>query len=161
VEDVTNYSSVYQYDKLGVNSHLGYDSSRVWGANQFTATATQKIAAASFYTLSSSTQYEVWAGRSFSTLSLRASGTAELPGYVTVPFLKKLSVYSGRGFVIAVKLTSPGETYPLATEQRIKAWTPAASARSGQSFVSRNGSRWTDVTTMRANVNVCLKAFAQ
>ena len=63
VEDVTNYSRIYQYDELGVNSHWGYGSSRVWGANRFTAAAAQNIAAAGFYTLSSSTQYEVWAGR--------------------------------------------------------------------------------------------------
>jgi C1A family cysteine protease len=161
VQDVTNYSRVYQYDKLGVNSHWGYGSSRVWGANRFTAARTQKIAAASFYTLSSSTRYEVWAGRSFSSLRKRASGTAELPGYVTVPFARKLRVQRGRRFVVAVKLISPGEPYPLATERRIKDWSPAASSRPGQSFMSRNGSRWTDVTKKRANVNVCLKAFAQ
>jgi C1A family cysteine protease len=161
VQDVTNYSRIYQYDRLGVNSHWGYGSSRVWGANRFTAAATQKIAAASFYTLSSSTRYEVWAGRSFARLSLRASGTAELPGYVTVPLDKKLYVHGGRHFIVAVKLRSPGETYPLATERRIRDWSPGASARPGQSFISRNGSRWTDVARVRANMNVCLKAFAE
>ena len=161
VEAVDNYSRIYQYDKLGVNSHVGYDSTRVWGASQFTAATSEKIAAASFYALSSSTQYEVWVGRSFSALSLRASGMAALPGYVTVPLDKKLSVYAGRHFVVAVKLTSPGEAYPLATERRIQGWSPAASAQPGQSYISRDGSNWTDVTTMRANMNACIKAFAQ
>ncbi len=161
VEDVANYSRVYQHDKLGVNSHWGYRSSRVWGANQFTAATTQKIAAASFYALSSSTQYEVWAGRSFASLSRRATGTAELPGYVTVAFDRKLPVNGGRHFVIAVKLTSPGETFPLATERRSSIWSPGAWARPGQSFMSRDGSTWTDVARVRANVNVCLKAFAK
>jgi C1A family cysteine protease len=161
VEDVTNYSRIYQYDRLGVNSHWGYGSSRVWGANRFTAAATQNIAAASFYTLSSGTQYEVWAGRSFASLSKRAEGTADLPGYITASFAEKLRVYAGRRFVVAVKLTSPGENYPLATERRIQGWSPAASARPGQSFISRNGSSWTDFTRIRANASVCLKAFAQ
>jgi hypothetical protein len=161
VQDVSNYSRIYQYDKLGVNSHWGYGISRVWGANRFTAVKTQSIAAAGFYTLSSSTRYEVWAGRRFSSLSLRASGTADLPGYVTVPFAAKLRVYAGRPFVVAVKLVSPNETYPMATERRIKGWAPAASARRGQSFTSRNGYSWTDVTRVRANMNVCIKAFAK
>ncbi len=161
VEDVGNYSHIYQYDKLGVNSHWGYSSSRVWGANRFTATATQNIAAASFYTLSSGTRYEVWAGRRFSSLTKRAEGTADLPGYITASFAKKLHVHAGRRFVVAVKLKSPGEPYPLATERRIRYWSPAASARAGQSFISRNGSRWTDFTKIRANASVCLKAFAQ
>jgi C1A family cysteine protease len=161
VEDVGNYSRIYQYDKLGVNSHWGYGSSRVWGANRFTATATQNIAAASFYTLSSGTQYEVWAGRSFASLSKRAEGTADLPGYITASFAEKLRVYAGQRFVVAVKLMSPGETHPLATERRTSYWSPAASARPGQSFISRNGSSWTDFTRIRANASVCVKAFAQ
>ena len=161
VEDVSNYSHIYQYDKLGVNSHWGYGSPRVWGANRFTAVTTQNIAAASFYTLSSSTQYEVWAGRSLASLSLRASGTSALPGYVTVTFDTKLRVYGGRHFVVAVKLKSPGETFPLATERRIRDWSPAASARPGQSFISHNGSSWTELTRVRASTNVCVKAFAE
>ena len=161
VEDVGNYSRIYQYDTLGVNSHWGYGSSRVWGANRFTAASTGYISAASFYTLASSTRYEVWAGRRFAQLRLRASGTAELPGYVTVDFGKKLRVYRRRGFVVAVKLVSPGEPYPLATERRLKVWSPKASARSGQSYMSFNGRRWRDVTRTRANMNVCIKAFAK
>ncbi|HEX5640834.1 MAG TPA: lectin like domain-containing protein [Thermoleophilia bacterium] len=161
VQDVSNYSRIYQYDKLGVNSQWGYGISRVWGANRFTAARTQYIAAAGFYTLSSSTRYEVWAGRRFSSLSLRASGTAELPGYLTVPFAKKLRVYARRSFVVAVKLVSPNETYPMATERRISGWAPLASARRGQSFTSRNGRAWTDVTRVRADMNVCIKAFAK
>ena len=161
VQGVSNYSRIYQYDKLGVNSHWGYGISRVWGANRFTAATTQSIAAAGFYTLSSSTRYEVWAGRSFSSLSLRASGTAEFPGYMTVSFAKKLRVYARRPFVVAVKLVSPNETYPMATERRISGWAPLASAQRGQSFTSRNGRAWTDVTRVRADMNVCIKAFAR
>ena len=62
----------YQYDKLGVTAHTGYGSTRVWGANRFTAAADQTIAAAVFYTLSAGTQYQVWAGRSLRSLKLRA-----------------------------------------------------------------------------------------
>ncbi len=161
VQDVSNYSHVYQYDKLGVNARWGYGISRVWGANRFRAATTQYIAAAGFYTLSSPTRYEVWAGRSFSDLSLRASGTAELPGYTTVPFSTKLRVYARRPFVVAVKLVSPNETYPMATERRISGWSQQATALAGQSFTSRNGHSWTDVTRVRANTNVCIKAFAR
>lgn len=161
VESVDNYRRSYQYDKLGVTDHWGFGTIRAWGANRFTAAATQTIAAAGFYALSSPTRYEIWAGRSLRSLRLRSSGTVRLPGYVTVPLVKGLRVTKGKRFVVAIKLASPGETYPLAIERPARAWMSGASARRGQSFVSRNGSRWIDATTVKPGSNVCLKVFAQ
>jgi C1A family cysteine protease len=161
VEAVGNYAHEYQYDKLGVTDHWGFRSNKVWGANRFTAVKTQSITAVSFYALSSSTRYEVWAGRSFNTLIRRASSTIALPGYVTIPLDHKLRVYRSRQFVVAVKLVSPGETHPLAVEWPKKSWMAGATARAGQSFISSNGSKWIDTTTRERRSNVCLKAFAQ
>ena len=160
VEGRSNYARVYQYDKLGVTDHWGFDSTRVWGANLFTAAKTQTLAAAGFYTLSSSTRYEVWAGRTLSSLRLSASGTVELPGYTTVPLATKLRVYAGRRFVVAVKLISPGETHPMAIERRARSWMSAATAKAGQSYLSWNGTRWFDAT-VAAGGNVCIKAFVK
>jgi hypothetical protein len=161
VENTDNYSRAYQYDRLGVTDHWGFDMPRVWGANRFRASADQRIVAAGFYTLASSTRYEVWAGGTFRTLSLRASGTAELPGYMTVTLDRPLRVYRGRQFVIAVKLVSPDETHPMAMERPARSWMSQATAKRDRSFLSRNGSRWIDATTVRADSNVCLKAFAE
>ena len=161
VEGTDNYAREYQYDKLGVTAHTGYRSTRVWGANRFMAAADQTIAAASFYTLSAGTQYQVWAGRSLRALKLRATGTTALPGYVTVPLTSTMPVYQGKQFVVAVRLDSPGEGYPLAIEYPRTAWMSGATARKGQSFVSRNGKTWTDTTSRYRRSNVCLKAFAQ
>ena len=161
VEDADNYSKVYQYDKLGVTARTGFRSIRVWGANRFTAAQTQTISAASFYTLASATRYEVWAGRSLKTLRKRTSGTAALPGYVTVSLDTPLRVTQGRKFVVAVKLVSPGETYPLAIEYPGRqALTSGATAKKGQSYISRNGTTWRDTTSLYRRSNVCLKAFA-
>jgi Lectin like domain/Papain family cysteine protease len=163
VQDVGNYSRVYQYDKLGVTARVGFRSTRAWGANRFTATRTQTITAVSFYTLASSTAYEVWAGRSLKSLRKRASGVGTLPGYGTVTLDKPLAVTAGRRFVVAVKLISPpGEVHPLAIEYpRASVGATHVSAVKGQSFVSRNGATWTDLTTLYRRSNVCLKAFAQ
>ena len=161
VEDRANYTHAYQYDKLGVTDHWGFDSTRVWGANRFTATSAQPIAAAGFYALSSSTRYEVWAGRTLRSLSLRASGTVELPGYTTVPFSTRLRVSAGRRFVVAVKLVSPGETHPMAVERPRRSWMSGATAGAGQSYLSRNGATWIDATSVLPRSNVCVKAFAE
>jgi C1A family cysteine protease len=161
VEAADNYSTVYQHDTLGVTDHWGYNASRVWGASRFTAAADQLVTAAAFYTLSSSTRYQVWAGPTLKTMKLRASGTRTLPGYATVGFSSPVSVSAGQDFVVAVKLTSPGEAYPLAMERPARSWMRGASAAARESYVSRDGSRWTDATRVRANSSVCLKAFAQ
>ena len=127
VESPDNYSRTYQYDKLGVTGHWGFGITRAWGANRFTATETESIVAAGFYALSSGTRYEVWAGKSLGSLSLRAAGTVELPGYATVSLDKRLRVYRGRQFVVAVKLVSPGELYPMAVEWPAQTWMSGAS----------------------------------
>jgi C1A family cysteine protease len=161
VADTSNFSREYQYDKLGVTAQTGYRSTKVWGANRFTAAADQTIAAASFYTLSAGTQYQVWAGRSLRSLRLRASGAATLPGYITVPLSSTMPVNQGKGFVVAVRLDSPGEGHPLAIEYPRSDWMLGATAKKGQSFVSRNGKTWIDITSVYRRSNVCLKAFAQ
>lgn len=161
VQDVGDYSRVYQYDRLGVTARAGYGISRVWGANRFTAARTQSISAAAFYALASSTRYEVWAGRSFKALTRRAAGVTPLPGYVTVPFAGDLHVRKGRQFVIAVKLVSSGEGHPLAIEYPARKWMAGATARPGQSYISRNGAVWRDTTKLYPRSNVCLKAFAK
>jgi C1A family cysteine protease len=161
VEDTANYTRAYQYDKLGVTDHWGFNSTRVWGANRFTVKATQSIAAAGFYALSSSTRYEVWAGRTLRSLGLRATGTVELPGYTTVPFSTELRVSAGKRFVVAVKLVSPGATHPMAVERPARPWMSGATARAGQSYLSWNGTRWIDATSVRTGSNVCIKAFAE
>jgi hypothetical protein len=160
VEDADNYSKVYQYDKLGVTARAGFRSTRVWGANRFTAARTQTISAVSFYTLASATRYEVWAGRTLRSLSRRSFGMTALPGYHTVSLDKTLRVLRGKKFVVAVKLVSPGETHPLAIEYPAKRWMSGARGAKGQSFISRNGTTWRDTTTLYARSNVCLKAFA-
>ena len=161
VEDTGNYAHEYQYDKLGVTAHTGYGSTRVWGANKFTAAADQTIAAASFYTLAAGTRYQVWTGRSLRALKRRAAGTTALPGYVTVPLAGTMRVHKGKPFVIAIRLYSPGEGHPLAIEYPRTKWMAGATARKGQSFISRNGTKWTDITKVYRRSNVCLKAFAR
>ena len=161
VEEADNYSAIYQHDDLGVTDHWGYGVARVWGASRFTAASDQTISAAAFYTLVSATRYQVWAGPTLTTMSLRASGTRSLPGYTTIPFSTPLGVTAGQDFVVAVRLSSPGEGYPLAIERPASYWMKGAVAAAGESYVSRDGSRWTDVLRVQPNSSVCLKAFAQ
>jgi hypothetical protein len=166
VADVGDYSQNYGYDKLGVTDRIGYpDGAPVWAANRFTARSSRGITAVGFYTLSSGTPYEVWAGRSLKTLTRRASGTATLPGYATVTLDAPLPVVKGGTFVVAIRLVSPDGSLPLAIErfQRMNGSLvlAPATAGSGQSYVGPRRWRMKDLTSTIPRANVCLKAFAR
>jgi C1A family cysteine protease len=160
VEAADNYSAIYQYDELGVTDHWGYGAASIWGASRFTATADQTISAAGFYALSSATSYQVWTGPDLKSMTLRATGTKSLPGYTTVALTSPLSVTAGQEFVVAVRLVSPRQGYPLAIERRARKWMQGAVAERGETYVSRDGVRWTDATEVYPTSSVCLKAFA-
>ena len=166
VADVGNYSRNYGYDRLGVTDRIGYpDGSPVWAANGFTARTNRSITAVGFYTLSSGTPYEVWAGRSLKTLTRRATGTATLPGYATVKLDTPLAVTKDARFVVAIKLVSPDGSLPLAIERFKRMNGPlvlaATTADRGQSYVGPKRWRMKDLTSSIPKANVCLKAFAR
>ena len=168
VEPVGNYRRVYQYDTLGWTRSMGYtdvaDTSVAWGANKFTAKASEHITAAGFYAPVSNTGYQVWAGPSLGRLTLRAEGTRTLPGYLTVPFQTPLAVGKGTSFVVAVRVVTPGSGQPIAVERPVESWESHAAARAGQSFMRYgDGDTWLDLAQDGQNpdANVCLKAYAR
>lgn len=168
VADIGDYSRNYGHDKLGVTGRVGYpDGGPVWAANRFTAASRRPIRAVGFYTLSSDTPYEVWAGRGLKQLTRRAKGVSALPGYTTVRLRTPLKVVKGRTFVVAIRLASPDGSYPLAVERgrRIplgnsRVVFAATGASRGQSYVGAKRWRLKDLTLSLPRTNVCLKAFA-
>jgi C1A family cysteine protease len=159
-EATTNYSAIYQYDPLGDVNDIGYSSSTAWFANVFTAQASASVSAVGFYTLSPGTTYSVYTGSSLSGLSLNTSGTMTYMGFHTVTLGAPLAITAGQPFVVAVMVMSPGTNYPIAVEYAQAGYSSAATAGAGQSYVSSNGTTWSDVTTAYASsANVCLKAY--
>jgi C1A family cysteine protease len=162
-EPTSDFNGIYQYDPLGWTNGAGYgdDATTDWGANRFTATASDQLAAVSFYAAEPGTLYTVYAGDSLSSLTARGSGTMPM-GYHTVDLSSPLQLTSGQPFVVAVELTTPGDIYPIPVEYPAYG-ASAASASPGESYVSANGSQWTDLTTLGGfdQANVCLKAFTR
>ena len=150
VEDVDNHSRVYQYDKLGVTAQAATQHARV-GRQPVHGGADQTISAASFYTLASATRYQVWAGRSLDDAQLRASGTAALPGYVTVPLDSRCASPRARRSWSPSGSSRPGETHPLAIEYpRQQAGCPGRRPRSGRATSAATGRRGRDTTSVYA-----------
>jgi hypothetical protein len=159
VQPVTNYVAVYQYDPLGYTQVIGYGSPTAWFANMFTAESTATVAAVGLYAATPGSSYAVYAGPSLESKVLCASGTLATMGYHTIPLPSPMIVTGGRPFVVAVKMTTTGYGYPIAVEQPIAGYSSGATAAAGQSFISKDGVAWSDVTTWYANTNVCLKAY--
>ena len=160
-EPTDNYAGVYQYDPLGDCAQYGFSNSTGWFANVFTAQTTSSLSAVGFYTLAPGTSYEVYTGSSLATRTLSTSGTEASMGYHTVTLPSPITVTKGQPFTVAVKVTSPGTSYPIAIECPFDDYSSGATASTGQSYVSLNGSNWTDIAGLFTNTNVCLKAYVK
>jgi C1A family cysteine protease len=164
---MTPYSRTYQYDPLGWCNSWGYSDPTAWFSNVFTAQEDEKITAVSFYTAAIDSAYEisiykdVTADPATGTLAFGPqTGTPDAPGYRMVELSSPVTVSSGQKFAVIVKLTTPGYNFPVPIETPISRYSDKARAHPGESYCSHDGTTWTDMTAVKANTNVCLKAFA-
>jgi hypothetical protein len=165
-EPTTNYNRVYQFDPLGWCDDYGVGTGdTAWFANVFTAAANEQLSAVSFYTATLNSQYEIYvykdpsSGPTSSDRYVETVGMTPVPGYHTVKLSTKVSLTAGHKFSVVVKLTTPGYNHPVAIEDPQKGYSSAATASVGESYVSSDGTSWSDMTSVSANANVCLKAF--
>ncbi|OGP90308.1 MAG: hypothetical protein A2156_12010 [Deltaproteobacteria bacterium RBG_16_48_10] len=165
-EPTSNYRQIYQYDPLGWTSSIGYGSPTAWFANIFTASGTEQLKAVSFYTPSHNSTYELYIYRNVTSVPTSGSvagskaGTIASPGYHTVPLEIAVALTPGQDFSVVVRLTTPGYNYPIPVESPWLGYSSQATASAGESYISSNGTSWSDLTNNFSNSNVCLKAFA-
>lgn len=167
-ESPWNYSKFYQYDTLGMTGGTGYGSEAGWFANVFTASASDKLSAVSWYSATSGGSYELRVYTNVNvkrndptsgTLATTKTGTIANAGYHTYQLSSPVQLTSGQKFSVVVKLTTPGFTYPIPIEQPIANYSSQATANTGESFMSPTSFSWTDVASAYNNTNVCIKAF--
>ena len=174
--DSDYYENLYSYDggMGGKYLYSGRDTT-IYGANIFTAENNEIIKAASFYTENTGTAtYEVsiytnplvatnpTSGTKVSTATL----TSDLSGYHTVEFPTPATVKAGDTFAIVLKTTTSDLTPAKSYYENDKiiadgSTTVEITANAGESFVSTNGSSWTDVQEID-NVygNLKIKAYS-
>jgi uncharacterized repeat protein (TIGR01451 family) len=161
-------STNYQYDPLGDTRNMGYDTTTAWAANIFTpVTSGECLTEVSFYALDVNTAYEIYiydtfSSGSFSELLGSKKGSLAYPGYHTVHLDSPIQLILEDNFAIVVKFTTPRCNKPIPVEYPITKYSSRATASSGQSYVSANGTAWTDITTIPdfSNTNVCIKGIA-
>jgi C1A family cysteine protease len=163
VEAASNHDAIYQYDALGRSDWAAAGGGEsAWYANRFTCAGSGDLTAVSFYAPVAGTSYDVRVAGSLAGIAgarAAATGTVAVAGYRTVELERPAQVKTGDPFVVAVRVTTPGWTRPVPVERPSELIAPRA--RSGQSFVSADGSEWKDLTGIAgyASTNVCLKAF--
>ncbi|MGE5579431.1 MAG: lectin like domain-containing protein [Bacillota bacterium] len=161
------YQRIYQHDLLGYNFNLNVqsDTGTASFANVFQTASPygESVKAAGFYALEEGTEYEVKVVPEFTGVqSLNqgvtvATGKFDLPGYYTVDFDSPVKVKPGSRFAVLVT-TKTQSNVPIAADSMDGLMVKRSFASSGESYVLLR-SKWTDVTSVRANTNVCLKAF--
>lgn len=163
-EAADGYGKIYQYDPLPPYRCI----SATRAANMFTATGSDTLAAVGFYAMTPRTGYElsVYTGCSAGnpvsgTKATSQSGTVPEAGFATIPLDKAVSVAKGSRFSVVLKLTTPGYSWPHAVELAVSGYLSKASAGSGQSFFSTDGSSWRDLTSWNSTANFCIKAYTK
>ena len=172
VENLSEYKTIYQYDLLGNTfESLGYNCDTAWFANQFTAESNSPLKAFGIYTFGSSSYLVNITVNGISKLI--QEGNISGAGYHTIKLNDYIDLAKGDKFRINVRLTTPDSLFPIAIESQRSGYSSKASAEANQSFISKDGVNWVDLTVNRtvvkffervfrinlAQTNVCLKAY--
>lgn len=164
-DSTTKYSRIYQYDPLGWVESYGYGLTPAWGANIFTAVGKEQLRAVSFYTPVVNSTYQIYvytnatSGPTSGGLASSTSGTIAQPGYHTIALPTPVNLTASQKFSVVVKFTTPGYTWPIPIDLVWPGYSSGATAAPKQSYLSSNGTSWTDATTWNSTCNVCIKAF--
>lgn len=169
-----NYDKLYQYDEYGysvplplTNQATGEKVKSAYMANVFSRQATEKeeylneVAVHVAKTCNVDIYANTESNDKTKITKVASAGILE-PGYHTIKLATPLKL-TGDSFVIAAKLTADDIT--VSTETSMKAnggasdfWDYATS-EAGQSFLSQDGTNWTDLNDMVKSSNVCVKAY--
>jgi C1A family cysteine protease len=174
VEDLNNYSKLYQHDELGFVATLGYGANEVWSMNVFNnktvqGTNKENIMAASFYTTLKNEQYEIYIIPNYDPSALPnvgvlnnmvKTGMIDYPGYHTIKLNEPIKLENATKFAIAIRLKS-SEPVVAPVEQNVSNYTSKAVSLAGESYLSINGRSWIDIGSVESSYhsNACIKAF--
>ncbi|WP_058235177.1 C1 family peptidase [Devriesea agamarum] len=155
--------NIFQYDPLGMTSGASFGKTS-WFSNVFSSDKNQSVNGAGFYTTEPGVTYEIYVNPKVngslmnSNLKPVAKGTIKDAGYHVINF-NPVPVTGGSYFAPIVKVTSPSGRASIPLERPVWGFASRATAQSNQSFVSGDGSQWSDATRNWSNTNVALKAF--
>ena len=166
IEDVDNYSNIYQSDLCGWTGRMGYDDrTQVFFANNYKAKKDEKVKAVGFYATEENSDYEVYICEDYKneqSLNARrhvaAKGSFDNKGYYTLNLDKAYTVKKGKKFSIIVKANNKNKGLKLVpVEATTKSMKKEIDLKDGEGFISPDGRNWMSVE--KEKCNVCLKAY--
>ncbi|WP_044565081.1 MG2 domain-containing protein [Anaerococcus provencensis] len=164
LKDLNPNEKIWQYDKLGMTSQVGLGEESYY-ANVFGPVAEDTyLTNVGLWTSANNAEYEIYVNTNIDNnagLSDKTSireGKMEFAGYEKVK-VEDTFIPKGSKFAVIVRMKTPGYKYPIPIERPIKGFSSKVTAEPGQSFVSKEGEKWTDLTDQIPNANVSLKAF--
>ncbi len=171
-EDPINYGNNYQYDIYGAVSAIGGTGRSAgmvyWGANIFEAYDQQPLEAVAFWTNDVNVSCDIYIYKTVNgqnpidgQLVWNHSQDYTYPGYYTVKLAQSIPLAKGEKFSVVIRYTNTNFPYPVPIEMPLEGYISTATANAGESFCSADGINWDDLTTRRADSNVCIKAFSK
>lgn len=164
LKDLNENEKIWQYDKLGMTSQVGLGEESYY-ANVFGPVKEDTyLSSVGLWTSANDAEYEVFVNTNVDKnggLPQKNSikqGKMQFAGYEKVKVEDTL-ISKGSKFAVIVRMKTPGYKYPIPIERPIKGFSSKTTAEAGQSFVSKDGEKWTDLTDQIKNANVSLKAF--
>ena len=160
------FNKVYQYDPLGHVTSIGFGEYIAWAGNIFTAKSNESIVGVGFYATSEKLSYDIYiydkfVNKEFSNILAHEKGKLKYQGYYTIKLNEKIILQKGKQFAVVIKFdTSESDfTEPIPIESKRIGYSSNASANTGESFVSSDGSSFIDATEIEPDMNVCIKAY--
>ena len=158
---------IYYWDEAGLVDMGGYGDNSAWMASVFTCEQNGDLTHVDFWTTSNGAQYQLYIyDGSFGSELASQTGTCDELGYYSIPLDTPVSMTADQQFTVAVKMTTPGNIYPLPVELRgsqleppIYDWVEPP-IQSGACFVKHYGwNPWVDAVGFAGvGVNFCLRA---
>jgi hypothetical protein len=155
--------TLYSHDPYGQVGSINYNSQTAWTANTFTSLyKNETLSAVSFYCSNVGVSYEIWLSEN-GTLSQKRklqSGTVATAGYTTIDLQTPVSL-PFQNFAVIVKMTVNGSVASLPIEKNLDKYLSAATSKPGQSFASKDGVEWEDISAKIPNANLCVRAWTK
>lgn len=167
-----DFDNNYQYDGFGSISGLSYSTTSIYEANVFTAKSHEEIGGSGFYTYTDNMRCTIKLYKNLTSSSKPSSGTLletqtisyPYSGYHTINFNDKYVITQGETFSVVINYTvDSGTAYAPCEGVSGRAFYSDDilvyySSSAGQSYLSYNGSSWTDLSLAGYN-NASIKVF--
>ena len=142
--DYDRNETLLYYDEGGILSEmsLGAGSPTAWCAVTFTPGSTGTLRAVDFWTVSDDTSYEIrvyddMIDGTMAHLLYQQEGRCREIGYYSIPLFSPLPVTGGDDVIIAARLTTPGNNYPIPADMSF-----ISPVESGRCYLSEDGQSW-------------------